>query len=203
MVLDGLRSLLENRTDLKVVGAATSGREAVRLALELDPDLVIMDIAMPDLNGIDAATQIKKARPHIKVVALSVHDNLRYVAEAVRAGASGYLLKQCAFEEMALCLNLVGEGHFYLSPIIAHDLVRECLVNLPRAQDSAFNLLSGREREVLQLLAEGKSAKQISEILHLSVKTVESHRQNIMRKTGVRNLADLVKFAIREGLTNL
>lgn len=201
IILDGLRSLLESQAHLEVVGMAGNGREAVEMALELKPDLVILDISMPDLNGIDAAKQIRNALPDVKLIALSIHENLRYVSEMIQAGASGYLLKQCAFEELALCLRMVESGQFYLSPVISQVLVRDYLLNLSREGSDAFSLLSLREREVLQLLAEGNSVRQIADLLHLSVKTVETHRQNVMRKTGAHNLADLVRYAIREGIT--
>jgi len=201
IMLDGLRSLLESQTKLKVVGCATSGREALNMVLELRPDLVIMDISMPDLNGIDATRQIKGALPKVKVIALSIHDNLRYVSEMIKAGASGYLLKQCAFEELALCLSMVEAGQFYLSPFISQRLLQDYLRSLPAEQKDPFNLLTGREREVLQLLAEGIGVKQIAGILNLSVKTVETHRQNVMRKIGAHSLAELIRYAIREGIT--
>jgi DNA-binding NarL/FixJ family response regulator len=202
IILDGLSSLLEKQTNLQVIGTATSGRETIEKVQKLKPDILILDITMPDINGIDIAKQIKKSMPEVRIVALSIHQNLRYVSEMIKAGASGYLLKQCAFEELALCLRMVEADQLFLSPTISQTLVQDYLYRMANESENAFSLLSGREREVLQLLAEGTSAKQIAELLNLSVKTVETHRQNVMRKIGAHNLADLVKYAIREGITS-
>jgi DNA-binding NarL/FixJ family response regulator len=201
IVLDGLRSLLENQAGLEVVGTAASGRETVSQVQQLKPDMLIIDVTLPDLNGIDATRQITQAMPEIKVIALSVHDNLRYVSEMMKAGASGYLLKQCAYEEVALCLRIVQSGQFYLSPLMYQSLLQDYLYNLPQEPEGAFVRLSPREREVLQLLAEGWGVRQIAKTLNLSGKTVETHRANILRKTGAGSIADLVRYAIREGIS--
>lgn len=203
IIRDGLRSLLEKVPGMTVVGEAANGRDALRLALELTPEVVIMDVSMPDLNGIDATRQIIAAAPQIKVIALSIHGDQRFVMEMLKAGASGYLLKDTAFEELAKAIHEVLANHTYLCREIAEQVVGDYVRQLKQADGSAFSVLTAREREVLQLLAEGNSTAQMAEHLHLSVKTIETHRQNLMEKLDIRNIADLTKYAIREGLTSL
>ncbi len=203
IVRDGLRSLIETQPGMEVVGEAADGRTAVSLAIRLNPDVVIMDISMPDLNGIDAARQIASEAPKVKIITLSMHSESRYVKEIFRNGASGYLLKECAFEELAIAIHTVAEDQIYLSPQVAHVILREFLDDLSETSPSAFSVLTPREREVLQLLAEGKTTKEIARILSVSVKTVEAHRQKIMGKSNTRSIAELTKYAIREGLTSL
>jgi DNA-binding NarL/FixJ family response regulator len=158
---------------------------------------------MPDLNGIDATRQIASIAPAVKVIALSMHSDKRFVREMFRAGASAYLLKDCAFEELAGAVRVVLAGQVYLSPQIASPIIKDYISLLPHDDDSVFTRLSVREREVLQLLGEGKAVKQIASQLNISVKTVETHRQQLMHKLDIGNLADLIKYAIREGLTSL
>ncbi len=203
IVRDGLRSLIEAQPGMEVVAEAADGRTAVSLAIRLNPDVVIMDISMPDLNGIDAARQIASEAPKVKIITLSMHSESRYVKEIFRSGASGYLLKECAFEELAIAIHTVAEDQIYLSPQVAHVILREFLDDLSETSPSAFSVLTPREREVLQLLAEGKTTKEIARILSVSVKTVEAHRQKIMGKSNTRSIAELTKYAIREGLTSL
>jgi DNA-binding NarL/FixJ family response regulator len=203
LMRQGLKELLENRTEFEVVGEAANGRQAVNLARELKPDIVILDIAMPELNGIDSARQIIADSPNIKVLALSRHSERRFVAEMLAAGASGYILKDSAIEELVEALNIVCAGKTYLSPEIVDIVVDDYVDRLTKSRESKLARLTPREREILQLIAEGKSTKQIADALFVSVKTVATHRHQIMEKLNVRNIADLTKFAIREGLTNL
>ena len=199
----GLRSLLEKIEDFEVVAEAQNGRSTVRLTLELEPDIVIMDISMPDLNGIDATLQITEKCPESRVIALSIHSDRRFVIQMLKAGASGYLLKDCAFEELEDAIRKAYDGQMYLSPKVAGTVVKDYIGRVSKEEASVYTLLSEREREVLQLLAEGQSTKEIAASLFVSVKTVETHRQNIMKKLGIYNIPDLVKYAIREGLIDL
>ena len=203
IIRDGLRSLIEKHPEMEVVGEAENGRTTVKLALELEPDVVIMDISMPDLNGIDATQQIVADVPDVKVIALSMHSDKRFVVGMFKAGACGYLLKDCAFDELEQAINTVLSDQTYLSPKIATVVIKNYVPHVSAQNTSAFSILSAREREVLQLLAEGKSTKQIASDLYLSIKTIETYRQKIMDKLDIHNLADLIKFAIREGLTSL
>jgi DNA-binding NarL/FixJ family response regulator len=199
---DGLRSLLENQLDMEVVGEAENGRRAVQLVLEKRPDVVIMDIGMPDLNGMEATRQILAALPDVKVIALSMYSDRRFVSGMLEAGASGYLLKACAFEELAGAVGTVVANQTYLSPEIAGVVVEDYLHRLPMTDSEASSALTRREREVLQLLAEGWPNKKIASHLCVSVKTVHTHRQQIMDKLNLRSIAELTKYAIREGLTS-
>jgi two-component system response regulator NreC len=189
---------------MKIVAQAANGREAVKLAHQQKPDMVIMDVAMPDLNGLEAVRQILSNSPRIKVIALSMHSDRRYVTGMLSAGASGYILKHCAFEELVHAIRTVLSNQVYLSPAIAGIVVKELAQSkTSRARQPASQKLTSREREVLQLIAEGHSAREIAERLHLSVKTIETHRRQMMEKLEIRSVADLTKFAIREGLTSL
>jgi DNA-binding NarL/FixJ family response regulator len=203
IVRNGLRSLIEKELDIKVIAEADNGRTAVRIALELAPDVVIMDIAMPDMNGIEAARQIIAAMPTIKVIALSMHAEKRYVMEMLKAGASGYILKDNAYEELARAIRTALNNRTYLSPQVAEIVIGDYVQLAQTANGSVFSLLSSREREVLQLLAEGSSTAQIADRLCISVKTVETYRQHLMDKLNIRSIAELTKYAIREGLTSL
>ena len=203
IVRDGLKKLLEKHDELHVVGEAEDGRDAVRLTRELKPDVVIMDVAMPDLNGIEAARQLVAERQDLKIVALSMHSERKFVMEMLKAGASAYLLKDCAFEELETAIRTVVKGKIYLSPAIAGVVIENFVRSAPRADKTVFSQLSDREREVLQLMAEGKSTKEIAVQLNLSIKTVETHRNNIMSKLDIHSVAELTKYAIREGLTSL
>lgn len=203
VVREGLHSLLEKQPDMEVVAEAANGRETVALSRRLKPDVVIMDITMPDLNGIEATRQIVADTPGIKVLALSMHSTRKLVLEMLSAGASGYLLKHSAFEELGRALQTVMNNQIYLSPKIAGVLVDNYLQALKARDPSAVAALTCREREVLQLLAEGKGTKEIAERLHVSVSTVESHRKQIMDKLNLHSIAELTKYAIREGLTSI
>jgi len=196
----GLRELINREQDMEVIAEATDGRTALHLVGKTRPDVVIMDIMMPGLNGIDATAQIRRQCPQTQVVALSAHGDRRFVIGVVQAGASGYVLKESAFEELAFALRTVAQGKTYLSPSVA-TIVVEDLRNLARqVQYSPLAALTGKEREVLQLIAEGKSTKEIASILCLSPKTVETHRQHLMDKLNLHSIAELTRFAIREGL---
>lgn len=200
---EGLRSLLEKQQDMDVVAEAENGRAAVHLAHELLPNVVIMDVTMPDLNGMEAARQIVGRFPNVKIIALSMHSDSLFVTEMLRSGASGYLLKDCAFDELALAIRAVASGKTYLSPSISGVVVEDYLRRLTKTGFSSSEVLTDREREVLQLMAEGKSTKQIALKLSISVKTVETHRRQIMHKLDIYTVAELTKYAIRKGLTSL
>jgi len=199
----GLRLLLEKESDMEVVAEADQGRAAVQLAGELKPDVVIMDVSMPDLNGMEATRQIVGKIENVKVIALSMHSDNLFVTEMLKSGVSGYLLKDCAFEELASAIRSVVSGKTYLSPSISDVVVNGYLHRLSKAEAAGSDILSNREREVLQMIAEGKSTKQVALKLHISVKTVETHRRKIMNKLNIFSVAELTKYAIRKGLTSL
>lgn len=203
IVRDGLRALLEKQTDMEVVGEADGGAQAVKLARELSPAVIVMDIAMPDLTGIEATQRIREADPSARIIALSMHSDKRFVGGMLKAGASGYLLKDCAFGELANAIRSVMKGQTYLSPGIAQVVVEGYVRNASPPGQTAAAALTPREREVLQLLAEGKATKEIAALLKLSVRTVETHRQQIMNKLNLHKAAELVKYAIREGMISL
>ena len=199
----GLRMLLEKEEDMEVIAEAEEGREAVRLAEELVPDVVIMDVSMPDLNGVEATRRIVSENPDIRVVALSMHSDTLFVTEMLKSGACGYLLKDCAFEELARAIHAVMDGKTYLSPSISGVVIEDYVHRLSKAPVSKSDVLTAREREVLQLLAEGKSTKQMALKLHISIKTIETHRRQIMDKLNIHTVAELTKYAIRKGFTSL
>jgi DNA-binding NarL/FixJ family response regulator len=203
IVRHGLRTLLRGEPDLKVVAEADNGRAALRLVKELRPDIVIMDISMPDLNGIEATRQVREEHPGVKVIALSMHSDSLFVLNMLKAGASGYLLKDCALEELVQAIRAVMKGKTYLSPGISDIVIKDFVSGWTSTGGSAFGTLSHREREVLQLMAEGHPTTKIGEILCVSVKTVEAHRKSIMNKLGIRSIAELTKYAIRQGITSL
>ncbi|MBW1870658.1 MAG: response regulator transcription factor [Deltaproteobacteria bacterium] len=203
IIRDGLRALLEKDPHMEVVEEAEDGRVAVQQAKELSPDVVVMDIAMPNLNGTEATRQIKARSPKIKVIALSMHSDKRFVAEMLTAGASGYVLKNSAFKEMIQAINAVVQHGTYLSPMAARPIVEACLEVWSKGESPFASPLTPREREVLQLLSEGNSSKEAAFILNLSVKTVDTHRYRIMKKLNFRSLAELTKYAIKEGITSL
>lgn len=200
---EGLRTLFAARPGMEIVGEATNGRMAVRLARELLPDLVIMDIGMPELNGVEATRQIRAELPQVKVLAVSMHSDRQYVAGMLGAGASGYVLKDSAFTELAEAIRIVAQGGRFLSPDIVGVVVDDYVHRLVPAPESAAARLSDREREVLQLMAEGHATAAIAERLHISRKTVETHRKSIMLKLELHSIAELTKFAVREGITSL
>jgi len=196
MLREALRSLFSTAHDVEVVGEAEDGRGAVEMARELVPDVVAMDIGMHELNGIAATRQIRVQTPGTKVIMLSTHSDQRYVSQALAAGASGYVLKVSAFDELLTAVRAVAAGKSYLSPDVASVVIDQW-----RRSPAPGEVLGPREREVLQLLAEGKTSIQIGKRLHLSSRTVETHRRNIMRKLGIHNVAELTKYAVREGIT--
>jgi len=200
---EGLRALLSNAADMEVIGEAENGLTAIQLVSELQPDVVIMDIRMPELNGIEATREIKARVPAVKVIALSMHSDKRFVSGMFGAGASGYLPKACAFEEVVAAVRAVVQNRYYTSPKISDTVIGEYVRQLAQAASSADTSLSTREREVLQLLAEGHNTKEVARRLHISGGTVDTHRSHVMNKLGIDNLADLVKYALREGLTTL
>ena len=200
---EGLRVQIEQLSDMEIVAEADNGCAAVRLAKELSPDVVIMDISMKGLNGIEATRQIVAECDSVKVIALSMHPNRRYVTQMLKAGALGYILKDTAFREIAEAIRAVAAGQTYLNPKIAGFVVEGFLKIDSEKANSDLSFLTSREREVLQLLAESKATKEIAEILYLSARTVETYRRSIMDKVGIRDIAGLTKFAIREGLTSL
>ena len=214
IVREGLRSLLEDQPDLEVVAEAENGRQALEMATEHEPDVVVMDVAMPQLNGIEATRRLMNDQPDTKVVALSMHSDRRYVAEALKAGAAAYLLKDGAFDELVAAIRAVVANKVYLSPRVAGVVVDDYVRRLPGdggeavagdggETSNAFHKLTPREREVLQLMAEGFATKEIATRLHVSVKTVETHRRQLMEKLQLYSVAEVTKYAIREGLTSL
>lgn len=199
----GLRALLERESDFRVIGEAQDGRTGVQIALDNAPDVVIMDIGMPELNGIDATRQIIARQANIKVIALSMHAERGVVQEMLMAGASGYLLKESAYDELVHAIRLVLADQVYLSQKIASLVVKDYLQRISQHDLRKSAQLSMREREVWQLLAEGHSSQAIADRLDISVRTVESHRQRLMEKLETKNIAEVIKLAIREGITSL
>jgi len=203
MFREGLRALIEKQPGMEIIDEVENGRKAVQLVRDLLPDVIIMDIAMPNLNGIEATRQIVAKIPSVKVIALSMHSDKRFVVEMLKAGASGYLLKDCAFEELAHAICAVRSNRTYLSPKIADMMIKDYVRLFPKNKLWVFSVLTSRQREVLQLLSEGKTTSQIALDLQVSVKTVETYRQQIMDKLDIHSIAELTKYAIREGLTSV
>lgn len=203
LVREGLRSMLEKNNDIRILGEAADGISAVKFATELKPDIVIMDIGMPGLNGIDAIEAILSVCPEIGVIILSMHKEERFVSGALLAGARGYLLKENLFNELIQAVYAVNNGHFYLSSQIAHVAVNSFKSQFPaeRIQRPAF-VLTSREREILQLLVEGKKVAEIANQLCISPKTVETHRRNISEKLHIKQPVDLIRYALREGIVS-
>ncbi len=200
---DGLRALLETTNDIKVVGEADNGREAVRFIEEHQPDVALIDISMPELNGIEVTNQIMRNASRTKVVILSMHDDPEYVFRAFHAGACGYLLKESAGRDVVAAVREVAGGGTYVSKAIADMLVSTTQVKRPQNEVSPLERLTFREREILQLVVEGNSNREIAETLAISVRSVETYRRRIMQKLGVSNVPDLVKLAIRHGITSI
>ena len=200
---DGLRSLLEKEPDMEVVAVAGNGLTALRLAREHRPDVIVMDVTMPDMNGIDATRQIVSESASVRILVLSMESDRRFVVEALKAGATGYLLKDTAFTELATAIRTVAAGEPYLPPKITHLLIREFMQRIPVEEPLTFEKLTQREREVLQLIAEGKNAKEIAFAFDVSLKTVENQRHSIMKKLDLYSIAELTKYAIRQGLFSL
>src|ERR1700742_3362754 len=203
LVRTGIRALLEGSHEVEVVGESANGRQAVELFEQLKPDLALLDVAMPDLNGIEAARQIRAAHPNARLIMLSMYEDQQYVFESLKAGANGYVLKGAAFQELLTAIKTVmtGQGKSYISEALSDTLMTDYVRRAQGDQkDTELSKLSGREREVLQLIAEGKSSSEVAEVLHISVRTVDTHRHNIMTKLEIHSIAGLTKFAIRHGL---
>ena len=201
LVRSGIRALLESAPGLAVVGEAANGRRAVEMVGQLKPELVLMDVTMPELNGIDAARQIRVAHPDTRVLILSMHEDRQYVFESLKAGANGYVLKAAAFQDLLGAIQTVMAGKNYISPALADTVMNDYVRRAKgEGKDSDLHRLSAREREVLQLIAEGKSSGEVGELLGISVRTVDTHRHNIMTKLEIHSIAGLTKFAIRHGL---
>lgn len=201
IMLEGLKALLEREPDMEVVGLVMNGRDAVYLTNKLAPDIVIMDVSMPELNGIEATRQILAQHPNVKVIALTIHSDARYAMEMLKAGARGYIPKQCAYEELARAVRSVKMGQAYLSPGVTGNLLESLTGQGGGSKSSAFSSLTPREREILQLLAEGNTSRAVADKINISIKTVDTHKVNIMRKLGLKSLAELVRYAIREGIS--
>lgn len=202
MVRQGLRMMLAGQSDIEVVGEASNGREAVQRAKELDPDVVVLDLSMPILNGLEATRQIVRDNPRIGVLVLTMHNNEEYVFQVLKSGAKGYIIKESGIDEMVRAVRAVYRHENYLDRRISKDVIEEYIRRAAHtdAAGSPKDILTPREREVLKLIAEGKSNKEIAQILDLSVKTVDVHRTNLMKKLDIHDVATLVKFAIKKGL---
>jgi DNA-binding NarL/FixJ family response regulator len=202
IVRDGLRALLENQPQVQVVAEAEDGDMTVRLAKELRPDVVVMDVAMPGMDGIEATRQIAAQFPDMKVLTLSMHSDRRFVRGMLSAGASGYMLKDCAFRELVDGIRAVAAGRIYLSPGVAGMVVEDYVSDLTNPSHGTSDL-TARKRDVLRFVADGRTTREIASDLHISVKTVEAHRRQIMQKLDIRSIAELTKYAVREGLSSL
>lgn len=198
---EAVSSLLSNEPGMEVIGEAEDGRAAVQLALKLQPNVITMEISMPNLNGIDATRLITHEMPKIKAIALSACRDKRSVREMLKAGASGYVIKECAFEELIAAIRDVASNQIYLCSQVSKVVIDGFINRLSKGDDSVYSVLTRREREVLQLIAEGKSTKVIAKELGISAKTIEWHRSQLMKKLGIQSIAELVKYAINEGLT--
>jgi len=202
IMLEGLRTIIGAHKGFEVIGEAGNGRDAIKMSQKLNPDVIVMDLSMPDLNGIEATGEIVSSNPYIKVIALSMHSDKRFVTRALKAGASGYVLKESASDELIQAIQSIMSGRMYLSPKIEHMVLSDYRQMLT-GETTTGNGLTNRELEVLQMLAEGNSTRQIAEALSLSTKTIETHRSQLMDKLEMRTIAELTKYAIREGLTRL
>jgi DNA-binding NarL/FixJ family response regulator len=202
IVRKGLRSLLDRDIGIKIVGEAEDGREAVKKAEKLQPDVVVMDIAMPGLNGLEATRQLKKRFPEMKFIILTVHDNEEYILQTLRAGASGYLIKKAAPADLIEAIQAVHRGDSYLSPSISKTVIDEYIrqAEIKSESDIIYGKLTNREREVFQLIIEGHKNREIGNLLHVSPKTVETHKANIMKKLNISSTAELVRYAMDKGL---
>ncbi|HBA86446.1 MAG TPA: DNA-binding response regulator [Geobacter sp.] len=203
IVRQGLRALIDKEDDMVVIAEAATGAEAVRLAREHRPEVIVMDITMPDVNGIDATRTITAELPDVRVLALSMESDRRFVVEVLKAGANGYVLKDAAFAELATAIRAVAAGETYLPSRVANLLIKEYLQRIPEEVSATYENLSAREREILQLIADGSNAKEIAFAFSVSVKTVENQRHSIMKKLDLYSIAELTKYAVRQGLTSL
>ena len=200
---DALRPMLNRHPELDVIGEASDGIEALRSIRDLKPDLALLDISMQGLNGIEMTRQIAAQQPETRVIILSMHADRRYVTEALKAGAQAYVLKESSIEELFDAIESIKQKRIYLSPVLSDQILRDYVGAIQTQEQSAYEVLSNREREVLQLIAEGRSTKEIAGQLHVSVKTVETHRAQIKTKLNLQSIAELTKYAIREGLISL
>ena len=203
VVREGIKMVLETDTELEVVGMASSGEEAIDLVRELQPSVVVMDIGMPGLSGFEATRRIRESHPDVQVLALTVHDSEAYVFQMLQAGATGYVVKRAPAEEVIQAVKRASAGESVLHPSAAKLLIRDYLSRIERGEELSYDTLSDREREILKLIAEGRTNKEIAELLFLSVKTVQAHRANLMRKLGMHDRTELVKYAIRKGIIGL
>jgi DNA-binding NarL/FixJ family response regulator len=200
LVRDGIRALLALVADVKVVGEAANGREALQQVEKLSPDIVLMDLAMPIMNGLEATRRIRKKFPATKVLVLTQYEDKEYIIPTIEAGARGFVSKMAAFSELATAIQAVYHGGSFLSPLAAAALVEECQLKADECDKDPYHCLTDREREMLKLIAEGYTAREIADMLSLSVRTVESHKSSLMRKLNIRSKTDLIKFAIRKGV---
>lgn len=200
LVRAGIRALLEKQSSMKVVDEASNGREALRMVRQDPPDVVLMDIAMPELNGLEVVRQLAKEFPKVRCIILSMHDDEEHVWQALQAGAAGYLVKGGSLAELELAIKAVASGETYLSPVVSGPVIKEYIRRTSNEGDSSADRLTPRQREILQMIAEGKTTKQTALILGISVKTVESHRAQLMKRLGVQDIASLVRHALRIGL---
>jgi len=202
LVRTGFRSLVEDLSGVEVIGEADNGRDVIQLAETLNPDLILMDIAMPEMNGLEATARISHGCPGIRVLILSMHANEEYVYQALRSGAVGYLLKDSGIEELELAIRAIARGETYLSPTISKYVITDYVRRLEEDTDP-LDQLTPRQREILQLIAEGKGTKDIADLLYISTKTVETHRSQLMDRLDIHDIAGLVRYAIRIGLVSL
>jgi two-component system response regulator NreC len=204
IVRKGIRSLLDNEADIEVIGEAENGREAIEKVEQLSPDIILMDSTMPILNGLEATRQIGKRFPEVKVLVLTMHTNEEYIFQFLQVGASGYLVKQSAPNELVAAIRAVFQGDYYLSPSISKTVIEEYVRQAKAVgREDSYETLTDREREVLQLITEGYSNREVAEQLHISVKTVGVHRINLMHKLNIHNMTELTKYAIRKGIISL
>lgn len=206
IVRQGLLALLNEQPDIEVVAEAEDGRDALKKVEKLTPDVVILDVGMPRLNGMEAARQIKRQNPAIKILMLTMHSDEEYIFQTLKAGASGYLLKDAAATELITAIHSVYSGQSYLSPSVSHRVIENYVRRsdpLPSEDSGTYELLTEREREVLQLVAEGKTNREIAELLNISIKTVDNHRTNLMNKLDIHDRAGLIRYAIKKGIITL
>jgi len=203
IVRQGIKMVLETDPDLEVVGEASSGEEAIEKVHELSPSVVVMDIGMPGLSGFEATRRIRQSHPDVQVLALTVHDSEAYVFQMLQAGATGYVVKRAPAAEVIMAVKRAYRGESVLHPSVAKLLIKDYLSRVERGEEASYDTLSDREREILKLIAEGQTNKEIAELLFLSVKTVQAHRANLMRKLGMHDRTELVKYAIRKGIIGL
>lgn len=199
----GIKALLDNQSGIEVIGEAKDGREALTLIERLLPDVILMDIAMPGLNGLEATRRIKKKFPKIKVLVLTMYTNEEYVFQILNAGANAYLVKETAFQDLISAIKAVYRDEAFMSPSISKKVIHRYTQRVRETNDTACDILTTREREILQLIAEGSSSKKIAEALFISPKTVETHRTHIMDKLNIHNRTDLIKYAIRKGIVDI